>query len=508
MALSFEARADLVAAIDVGSSVVKAGIFDQSGQVYGMTRVRTAPVSPEPGAAELEPCELLQKPLSTLEQAVAGAGLDPGRIGAIAVTGARGSVLARDHAAAPIGRAIMWTDNRGQPYLDALVNSLGGRAQVTQTLGIAPGSFLSVAALLRLRDRIPDFASRISRFGGPQALLIEKLTGNFATDTSHAVYYGLTGLGGQSWDPVLCACAGIAIDKLPHIVPVGARAGTLTRDVAARLGLRPATPVIAAGSDAACYKLGAGLTGPGQATISIGTAASIGLLVAEPQIDTSGHLACTPATLTGLWEVGAIQPSGGAMLDWFIATCCDREPPKIDHLIAETSAIAPGAEGVIAVPYLMGSGQPDAGGTSALFAGIRRRHRRAHLARAVLEGVAFSLREILEIIQSRGHDAGLFRMVGAAARSEPWVQIVTDVLKLPIETVSAEEPALTGAAIAASTEIGLHDSLTNAIGAMTGVQRQFCPSPAAVAVYDRIYPDFRRFSANAHVNSEKDRKEK
>ena len=501
MALPTDASADLVAAVDVGSSVVKAAVFDRTGGVHGMTRARTSPLSPEPGAAELDPSELLQKPLSTLGQAIAGSDIDPGRIVAVAVTGARGSILARDTSAHPIGPVIMWTDNRGQPYLDILVDTLGGSAQVTETLGVAPGTFLSVAAILRLKDHIPDLDSRIGSFGGPQALLIEALTGDFATDASHAVYYGLTGLGGRSWDPVLCSCAGIAAHSLPRIVPVGTRAGTLTQDMAARLGLCAAIPVIAAGSDAACYKLGAGLTGPGQATISIGTAASIGMLVAKPQIDVTGHLACTPATLEGLWEIGAIQPSGGAMLDWFIATVFHNEPPAIDRLIAEADAIAPGADGVIAVPYLMGSGQPGAGGTSALFAGIRRRHRRAHLARAVLEGVAFSLREILEIMQNRGHDAGLFRMVGAAARSEPWVQIVTNALNLPIDTVSAEEPALTGAAIAASTEIGLHRNLTEAIGAMTSVKRRFYPSPLATAVYDRIYPQFRRFSANAHVGS-------
>ena len=337
---------------------------------------------------------------------------------------------------------------------------------------------------------------------------MERLTGICATDCTHAAHYGFFSLGGRGWDGGLCAAADLDPACLPELVAPGRVVGPLRPEPAGRIGVRPGTPVVAAGSDSVCYKLGAGVTEPGQATLSIGTAANCAIIADAPHADARGLLSCTPAAQPGLWEVFGIQPSGAAMLEWLGELVGGSQALAPTDLIREAETVEPGANGLVAVPYLMGAGVPQQRSAAALFSGLRPNHRRAHFARAVLEGVAFSLRQTLNALTAAGHRPASVRMVGGAARSDAWAQILSDILGLPIETVAAEEPGLLGAAIMGAVGVGIPPGMAEAVTAMTRVRRRFEPSPGIADVYGPPYERFCKAEASARtMAADRDKKE-
>ena len=487
----------LIAAVDIGSSVVKAAVIDGRGTVCGAASVPTRVTSDAPGSAEMEAADLTEVPLATLAEAVARSGAAAEAIGAVAVTGARGTVLALDATGVPIGRAVMWTDTRDDGQLAGFVDRFGGRARMTAQTGLVPDTSLSASVILRWRnERAP--AGSAARFGGPQAVAMERLTGHFTTDRTNAAHYGFFLLGAADWDAGLCGAARLDPRCLPALVAPGS-AIPLQAAAARRIGLRAGTPVVAAGSDAVCYKLGAGVHVPGEATVSVGTAATFAVIAAEAYADPSGLLSCTASMRPGLWEVFGIQPSGAAMLEWLRTLLSGPSAPLVADLIREADDIAPGADDLLAIPYLMGAGVPQNRDAAAMFAGLRPLHGRAHLARAVMEGVAYSLRDTLEALTASGHRPRLLRMVGGAARSASWAQMLADVLLLPIETVAAEEPGLLGAAMQGAVSVGLHAGLADAAAAMTRTRHRHEPCAGKAETYASGYRRYRRAAASARA---------
>ncbi len=491
-------QAVLVATVDIGSSVVKAAIVDPDGTIVGHAAERTRVNSAEPGEAELDARDLVEAPIDVLTAAIARSGARVGDVASLAVTGARGTVVGLDRAGVPVGRAMMWTDTRSVEELDAFVGRCGGRAHLVELTGLIPDTTLSAPAIMRWRRRSAPSGSA-TYFAGPQAAALLQLTGTLATDYTNAAHYGLAALAGTRWEEMLCAAAGVDPRSLPTLVPPGAVVGSIASALAERIGLAQGIPVLAAGSDATCYKLGAGVVKAGEGTLSIGTSATCAMLTAEPSADPAGLLSCTAAATPGLWEVFGIQPSGAAMLEWLRALVAGPDDLPIGDLIREAEPIAPGADGLVAVPYLMGAGVPQNDAAAAMFAGLRPLHGRAHLVRAVLEGVAFSLRMVLEALEAVGHRPTLLRLVGGAARSQTWAQILADVVRRPLETVEAEEPGLVGAAMFGAVGTGIHPDLPTAVRSMARVRRRHEPRPQSADAYAGAYRRFKDAAASART---------
>ncbi len=488
----------LIAAVDVGSSVVKACVANRDGAVLGLAGIATRVASHLPGMAEMDPGDLLDRPLEMLAAAVARSGASPDEVAAVSVTGARGTLLPLDRAGRPLGRAPVWTDSRGENCLETFVERCGGRGAFTARTGLLLDTTLSAATILRWRAE-GDPAGAATCFAGPQAVAIRCLTGTLATDATNAAHYGFAALGCTGWDRRLCAAADLDLATLPAIVAPGTVVGGLRPAVAAQIGLRPGTPVLAAASDAVCYKVGAGVTMPGESTVSVGTSATFAVIAAQACADPDGTLSCTAWVTPGLWEVFALQPSGAAVLEWLRGLLGTSSALTVDEMIREAEAVAPGSDGLVTVPYLMGAGVPQDRAVAGMFAGLRPAHTRAHLARSVIEGVAFSLRDVLAALDAAGHRPTLVRMVGGAARSDTWAQVVADVLEMPVETVATEEPALLGAAMLGAVSAGLHPDIPTAIRAMTRVRRRHEPRPETAGTYARAYQHFQQAVASARA---------
>ncbi|HEX9043929.1 MAG TPA: FGGY-family carbohydrate kinase, partial [Candidatus Limnocylindrales bacterium] len=288
--------------------------------------------------------------------------------------------------------------------------------------------------------------------------------------------------------PAAVRKAGADPGRIPPPVRVGVGLGGLRPAVALRLGLPPGTPIVSGVNDGTASMLGAGMLDPGDAVDTGGASGGIGIYVDRP-LELPGTF-CAPAPIEGLWVVGGAMAATGAALDWLAGPVLGGV--RIATLLDEAAAVAPGADGLVFLPYLAGERAPifDDGARGA-FVGLTLAHTRAHLARAVLEAAAFALRHVAEPVLAAGAAVREMRLAGKPARSELWARIKADATGFPVATLAVDETAVLGAAILAAHGAGLVPDLADAVRGMTHVTRRLEPEPALRAVYDARFATYR-----------------
>jgi xylulokinase len=478
-----------LAAVDVGASEIKAAIFDTRGREICIAHRDCPTTSPEPGWAELPGEVLLRWPLALLREAVQTSGLDPAAIKAIGVTGSRATILPVGVGGKPVGPAILWYDRRASTAVEELASRLAPQNFFDVT-GVPLDPTPSVTKMMWLRAEQPQMFAAARVFALPQTAALQALTGSgWYCDHSYGSYYGLMDLKTNSWSAELLQAAGIDERVLPRLVAPGTAVGQLSPAAAKETGLPAGVQVVASGSDAACFKLGAGLEAQGIASVYLGTAGAAGMITDHPVIDR--RLTCCPAALPGYWDVDALLLTGGSAYRWVRDLIDDQLSfAKLDKLAAE---VPPGSEGVVFIPNLAGAGTPlwDATATG-IFSGLRLSHGPAHLARAVLEGVAFSHRHALEILQEAVAPIETLQFTGGGASSKLWAQMLADVTGFPMTVPSIRESTSLGAAMMASVAAGAFATHREAIEMMITDDDHYEPDPVAKLQYDAVYSTYRR----------------
>lgn len=488
----------LILALDLGSSVLKAGLIGLDGTVLAAAR-GGYPTVEDAGRAEQRPedwwaavvaasAELLTSPESLASPevpAAAGAGGDPA--GALERAGAAARARALEVVAialdgqgptcvatAPDGRAvrpaIAWSDRRAVAERDELAGATGLPGWL---LGILP-------AALWIERHEPEAAAATAWYLAAWEWLGLRLSGIAAATVTPAQDVA---------DPAVVASLGVARSKVPAAVAAGSVLGGLTPDAAAALGLRPGIPVVAGLNDAYASCLGAGLLAAGDALDTGGSSGGL-IVYADARPEVPGAW-IAPAPLPGRWLVGGAMAATGRALDWLRDDVL-AGAFTTDQLLAAAAATPPGAEGLVFLPYLSGERSPiwDAA-ARGVFAGLTLRHDRGHFARAVLEGAAFALRDVAEPIVAAGHAIDDLRVCGGPARSEAWNRIKADVLGVPVEVPAVTDTAMLGAAILGAVAIGAATDVPSAIASMVRVERRIEPDPATRATYDVLFAAYR-----------------
>jgi xylulokinase len=291
--------------------------------------------------------------------------------------------------------------------------------------------------------------------------------------------------GGASLPLDALASTGLRRDRVAPEARAGTLLGGLLPDAARHLGLRAGTPVVCGLVDAFASFHGARMLGAGDAIDVGGAAGGFGVYADRP-VEVAGGFT-TPAPLPGLHSVGGAMAATGASLDWFGSEILGGAVP-LAALVAEAGAVAPGADGLLFLPYLAGERSPLWDPTArGAFAGLTLRHTRAHLVRAILEAAALAIRHVAEPMLQAGIEVTAMRACGGPARDDGWNQIKADVTGFPVEVPRVRETATVGAAIVAAVGIGAHPDLPAAIRAMTAIDRRFEPDPEREAAYDRVF---------------------
>lgn len=475
----------LLAGIDLGTSSVKVVVIDDRGRILASAGRGYGIDSPGPGAAEQGPRTWWLATRECLREVLAAGGVEAGRIGGVGVCGQMHGLVTLDGQGEPVRPAIIWPDTRSAAQC-ARLEAASGDVPLHERTGLAAGTGMLGPSLLWLRDNEPASYARTRSVVLPKDYIRLRLTGELATDPTDASGTLLYDTVAGRWSGQLIAAAGLDPALLPPIIASGAAAGTVTAAAAVATGLPPGTPVATGTGDQSAGAIAIGVSRPGVTASVIGTGGQLFTTVATPLIDPGRRVQTFAHAMPGTWMVMGAILAAALSLDWLAGVLGVPSPagPSRDALLAEAAAVPAGSEGLIFLPYLNGVRTPhlDPAARGA-FVGLTAHHGRGHLVRAVLEGVAYAMRDGLAVLEELGIEIGEVICSGGGARIPLWRQIQADVYDRPVSQVLEGEHSAYGAALIAGAGCGRYSSLEEAAARKLPVIASTSPSPAA-AVYE------------------------
>ncbi|MCC7024841.1 MAG: hypothetical protein IT338_18575 [Thermomicrobiales bacterium] len=481
---------DAVLAIDIGTQSSRAALLDGGGQILALAARPHHLAVPRPGWAEQNPEAWWQATIQNMRD-VLGRVSTRARVAAVAVCG-------QMHGAVPVARDGMlladavqiWCDKRAAPIV-AEVSEHQDLDALQRRSGNIPNAAWSGFKMAWMRREQPTLYSDAWRILTPKDFINFRLTGVVATDRTEASGSFLMDIVSNEWSPELIALLGLDAGKLPGIWPSSAVIGSVSAGAARLTGLVSGTPVVAGSGDMLCQLLGSGISVPGTACDTSGTASIISFYAEQPILDRRlmNLHAAGPH-----WITFGILDSGGGSLRWwhdgFFGARETNADATYDQMMEEASRAPAGCEGLLFLPYLLGERTLGTANSRGVFFGLHSRHDRAHATRAILEGICLDLRQSLEIARDANVSVTEMRTGGGGARSALWSQIKADVYGTPVVTIQHEETGILGAAMLAMVGAGMYGSEAEA-ACLARERERFAPDQRAVALYNRKYALFR-----------------
>jgi len=400
-----------------------------------------------------------------------------------------------DEQGSVVRPALIWCDVRTEKQCRDLTAKIGHERLIQLTCNPALANF-TLTKLLWVRENEPENWKRVRAVMLPKDYVRFRLTGELATDMADASGTLLLDVANRRWSREMLQAAEIDEKSLPSLYESTDVCGKASSQGAAETGLRVGTPVVAGAGDQAAGATGMGIVAAGTVSATIGTSGVVFAATDRPALDPRGRVHTFCHAIPGRWHVMGVTQAAGLSLRWFrdtFATDSSGARESYDRLTAEAAKISPGSDGLLWTPYLMGERTPhlDSNARGALV-GLTASHTRAHVVRAILEGVAFSLRDTFTLFREMNVPVTSIRLGGGGARSPLWRQIQADVYGHAVEIVEAEEGAAYGAALLAGVGVGLWPTVDAACAATVRVVTRVNPQPSAVAVLNASYSAFRR----------------
>lgn len=482
--------------LDLGTSSLKALLADGGGRVAARAS-RAYPLRrPHPGWAEQSPRDWWSAVVAALA-GLAARGAPLSRVAAIGLSGQMHGLVLLDADHRPLAPCQTWADARCAAEAAEIARVVP--PERLRALAGSPASVSATAAkLLWTRRHQPDVFAAARAALLPKDYLRLRLTGILATDPSDASGTLLCDVAHRDWSPSLLNALALPHDLLPPIVESPAITGTLLPEAASALGLPPGIPVVAGGGDAECAAIGLGLVGgtgdagdAGVALVTLGTAGQFFAVTPAPLFDESGRLQTLCHAVPDHWHIMHAILTGASALDWLahLLAAPGQPPPTVASLLDEAEAEPPGAHGLLFLPHLNGVRLPHPDPSAAgAFVGLRPGHGRAALARAVVEGVAFSLRDGLDAARDLGIRVERIRLAGGARRHPVWPRVLAGIFGLPVELGATEDASALGAALLAAAGSGALPSVQDAAVRLPAPTVTVTPDPAALARYAALAP--------------------
>jgi xylulokinase len=476
-------RLDVVLGIDIGTQSAKCVVLDVEGRMRGVGQESYAILAPRTVWAEQLPGDWWKATVNAVREALHQSRIPAARVQGIGVTGQMHGVVLVGTDLAPLRPAIIWMDRRSANLCATILARVSPEtAAAIAGNRLAPG--FAAASLAWLREVEPDLLDQARAALQPKDYIVLRLTGELSADPSDASATWLYDITRGGWSETLAAACGVSPHLLPPILDSAAVAGELRPESADQLGLRPGIPVVAGAGDQAALLLGMGVVEPGRGSITLGTGAQITVVSHSPRIDPGLRLNTFCHAVPERWyTMGAIL-NGGIVLSWWRAVIGGKKPPSYSTLLAEAARIPAGSEGLFFLPYLEGERTPHMDpGASGAFVGLTTRHTQGHLTRAVLEGVAYALRDCLLMLQAVGPTPDHFLIGGGGSQSEVWRQVMASMLGVMLQTVSGAEHTALGAALLAGLGAGMFYDLAQATALTVHYSPPEAPDPGDQAVY-------------------------
>lgn len=479
--------------LDVGTSGVKAILVSPTGAVEAAA---TAPLSmdtPRPGWAEQDPEAWWQASGAAIRGLLAQRAA--AHVAAVGISGQMHSSVFLDRAGAVIRPALLWCDGRTTAECREIVAKAGGEARLRDLVCNPALEGFTLPKVLWLRNQEPAAFARLATVLLAKDFVRLRLTGTLATEPSDASGTLMFDPARLGWSSELLDAVGLPLSLLPPVGGSSEVLGRVTAQGAALTGLATGTPVVGGGADNACGAAGVGAISPGEAVASWGTSGTVLAPTAQPRVDPAlrAHTFCH--VLPGIWYVIGVVLSAGGAFAWYreqMARDLAAADQPEDRLVEEAASVPPGAEGVTFLPYLQGERTPHRDASlRAAFVGLSLAHTRAHLTRAVLEGVCFALRDCVTILQELGMAPSYLLLTGGGAKSPFIRRLQADVYGLPVTTVNREEGPAYGAALLAAVGAGAFPDLPSAVRRTLARAPLTDTDPGAHREYQRIYQRYR-----------------
>ncbi len=492
---------------DLGTSGDKAVLVDSEGNLVA-SEFRPYPTyRPRPLWVEQCPEDWWVAVVESTRNILRKTKIPPEKIAAISFSGHFPGCVPVDKEGRVVRKYVMiWADLRAEEQGKKLVEKLGGYENFYKIHGLGhPLGMLSISKVMWLKENEPEVYNRTYKFLQTWDYIILKLTGKFVGDYGGASNTGWLDVRKRKYSEEILEAAGIDMDKLPDLYESHDVVGYVTDEAAKVTGLKPGTPVVAGSGDSICAAVGAGVVKERTAYCYIGTASQLAAFSHEPILDPKARINNFLSAIPGKYTPFSYISAGGLSVDWFKSTFLGIEESILSNLgikvldVYESKAreVKPGCGGLIFIPYIAGGGgphwNPNARGA---FIGITSLHtKRADFYRAVLEGVAFAFKWLVEQFEEAGiplRKWGEFRTIGGGALSDLWVQIHADILNMKMIVLeNPQDTTAIGAAIMGGIGVGLWKSYEEAAERVVKIKKVVEPTPENVEIYEKLYELFK-----------------
>lgn len=475
--------------IDASTTGIKALLIDEAGNVTGTATTELSLSTPQPLWSEQDPADWWQGAVNSIRQVLADTGLSGEEVAAVGLTGQMHGLTLLDEAGEVLRPAILWNDQRTGPQCDEIRRRLGKTRLIELTGNDALTGF-TAPKILWVRENEPEIFAKVRHILLPKDYVRFKLTGDYATDRAGAAGTLLLDVKTRDWSAAVLEALEIPPEWLPATHEGPEVTGHISPEAAQATGLEAGTPVVGGGGDQAAQAVGVGVVQPGIIALTLGTSGVVFASTGEPFIEPEGRLHAFCHAVPGRWHLMGVMLSAAGSLRWYRDTLAPGA--DFDALLAPAAEAPPGCEGLLFLPYLTGERTPHPDPLArGAFVGLTVRHTQPHLTRAVLEGVAFGLRDSFELIKGAGlAEIKQVRVSGGGARSPLWRQILADVLNAELVTVNTTEGAAYGAALLAGVGAGAWPDVDAACQRTIQVTGSTTPQADVVARYERSYATY------------------
>ncbi|MEQ6360600.1 xylulokinase [Thermoanaerobacter thermohydrosulfuricus] len=474
--------------IDLGTSAVKIILIEEKGNVIGSTSKEYPVYYPQPGWSEQNPEDWWNATKDGIRELIIKTGVKNGDIKGIGLSGQMHGLVLLDENNNVLMPAILWNDQRTQEECDYITQTLG-KERLTKYTGNKALTGFTAPKILWVKKHRTDIYKKIHRILLPKDYIRFKLTGEYATDVSDASGTLLFDVENRKWSKEMLDALEIPYNWMPKCYESTEVTGYVTKEAADLTGLKEGTIVVGGGGDQASGAVGTGTVKSGIVSVALGTSGVVFASQDKYVVDEENRLHSF-CHANGKWHVMGVMLSAAACLKWWIDNIINFNGSSITYekLLEEAEKVTPGSGGLIFLPYLMGERTPHSDPYArGSFIGLNMTHKREHMTRAILEGVAFGLRDSLEIIKELNIPVNEVRVSGGGAKSVLWRQILADIFGVRVDMVNATEGPAFGAAIMSAVGYGIFKDVEEATSKLIKVTDSVYPIEENKDKYNEVY---------------------
>jgi xylulokinase len=490
-----------VIGVDLGTSAVKILLVNQDGEVCREVSKSYPLIIEKSGYSEQNPEEWFGKTIAGIAELIQQFDGDVNDIEGISFSGQMHGLVLLDENNQVLKNAILWNDTRTTKQCQEIYDVVGKERLLEVTKNPALEGF-TLPKILWVKENEPEIFTRASVFMLPKDYLRYRLTGNIHMEYSDAAGTLLLNVAKREWSQEVLDAFGLSTDFCPPLVESHALVGTVTAEFALSTGLSEAVKVFAGGADNACGAIGSGILAEGKTLASIGTSGVVLSYEQRNDLDFAGQVHYFNHGEENAYYTMGVTLAAGYSLSWFKDTFAKGE--AFDQFLAGVEEVPAGSNGLLFTPYIVGERTPYPDSTiRGSFIGIDASHERKHFARAVLEGITFSLHESIEIFRRSGKKIDSIISIGGGAKNDTWLQMQADIFNAKVEKLTSEQGPGMGAAMLAAYGCGWYPSLKECANVFIKTSKTYYPNQENVETYKKLFKIYQQvYSHTKELNQQ------